>query len=71
MRSIFTVIAQRQREAVDRRSQAQIRVLTSMGLPAQIAKSAIRFSLSRNTTMEEINRTIEIVSEVVRRLRPH
>jgi cysteine desulfurase len=47
------------------------RVLTSMGLPAQIAKSAIRFSLSRNTTMEEINRTIEIVSEVVRRLRPH
>lgn len=45
------------------------RVLTNMGLPPQIAKSAIRFSLSRNTTMEEIDQTIEIVSEIVRRLR--
>lgn len=45
------------------------RVLTSMGLPPQIAKSAIRFSLSRNTTMEEIDQTIDIVSEIVRRLR--
>lgn len=45
------------------------RVLTNMGLPPQIAKSALRFSLSRDTTMEEIDQTIEIVSEIVRRLR--
>lgn len=45
------------------------RVLTSMGLPAQIAKSAIRFSLSRNTTEEEIDRAIDIVSAIVKRLR--
>ncbi|MBI2810757.1 MAG: cysteine desulfurase [Candidatus Melainabacteria bacterium] len=45
------------------------RVLTQMGVPAQIAKSAIRFSLSRTTTVEEIDRAIEIVSEIVTRLR--
>ncbi len=45
------------------------RILTNMGLPPQIAKSAIRFSLSRNTTEEEIDRAIEIVSEIANRFR--
>ncbi len=45
------------------------RVLINMGVPPQIAKSAIRFSLSRNTTIEEIDKAIEIVSEIVQRLR--
>jgi cysteine desulfurase len=45
------------------------RVLTNMGLPMQIARSALRFSLSRNTTLAEIERTIETVSEIVNRLR--
>lgn len=45
------------------------RVLTNMGLPPQIAKSAVRFSLSRDTTLEEIEQTVEIVAEVVRKLR--
>lgn len=45
------------------------RVLTNMGLPPQITRSAIRFSLSRQTTPEEIEQTIAITSELVRRLR--
>ncbi len=45
------------------------RILTNMGVPLQIAKSAIRFSLSRNTTLEEIDRAIDIISEIVIRLR--
>lgn len=45
------------------------RTLVSMGLPPPIARSAIRFSLSRNTTLDEIYRTIEIVSEIVHTLR--
>lgn len=45
------------------------RILISMGIPMPLAKSAVRFSLSRFTTMEEIDQTIEIVSEIVKRLR--
>lgn len=45
------------------------RVLTNMGLPPQIAKSAIRFSVSRNTTIEEIDKAIDIVAEIADRLR--
>jgi cysteine desulfurase len=45
------------------------RVLTNMGLPHQIAQSAIRFSLGRFTTMEEIDQAIEMISEIVKRLR--
>jgi cysteine desulfurase len=45
------------------------RVLTQMGLSPQIARSAIRFSLSRNTTLAEIDRTIEIVSAILQNLR--
>ncbi|MBS0604026.1 MAG: cysteine desulfurase [Verrucomicrobia bacterium] len=45
------------------------RILLNMGVPPEIAKSAIRFSLSRNTTIEEIDRAIEVVSSIANRLR--
>ncbi len=45
------------------------RVLTNMGIPNQEAQSAIRFSLSRYTTKEEIDRCIESVINIVRKLR--
>ena len=45
------------------------RILLNMGVPQQIAKSAIRFSLSRNTTVEEIDQAIEIISEIASRFR--
>jgi cysteine desulfurase len=45
------------------------RILVNMGLPHQIARSAIRFSLSRNTTPEEIDQTIEIASRIVQQSR--
>ncbi len=45
------------------------RVLTNMDLPPQIARSAIRFSLSRDTTLEEIDQTIEITAQIVSSLR--
>ncbi len=45
------------------------RVLTNMGLSPQIARSAIRFSLSRNTTLEEIDVAIEITANIVANLR--
>lgn len=45
------------------------RVLTNMGIPTQEARSAIRFSLSRFTTQEEIDQCIEAVAAIVRKLR--
>jgi cysteine desulfurase len=45
------------------------RVLTNMGIPHHIAKSALRFSLSRFTTEEEIDTCIEQVCRIVERLR--
>lgn len=45
------------------------RILIDMGVPEQIAKSAIRFSLSRDTTAEEIDTAIEIISEIACRFR--
>lgn len=44
--------------------------MKALGLPLRVAMGAVRFSLSRYTTEEEIDRTIEIVSEVVRSARP-
>jgi cysteine sulfinate desulfinase/cysteine desulfurase-like protein len=38
-----------------------------MGLPLALAKSAIRFSLGKDTTAEEISTTAGIVSEIVQR----
>ena len=42
-------------------------VLLAMGLPLALAKSAIRFSLGKHTTTEEISTTAGIVSEIVQR----
>lgn len=44
-------------------------VLRALGRSDQLAQSSIRFSIGRYTTAEEIERTIEIVSEQVHRLR--
>lgn len=45
------------------------RVLTNMGIPTQEARSAIRFSLSRYTTKEEIDLCIASVVNIVSKLR--
>lgn len=44
-------------------------VLKAMGIDPKIAHGAIRFSLSRYTTAEEIEETLRILPEVVARLR--
>jgi len=45
------------------------RVLRSMGIESRIARSSLRFSLSRFTTEEEIDRSITLISDTVSRLR--
>ena len=40
-----------------------------MGVPANVAQSAVRFSLGRSTTEAEIDRVIEILPGVVEKLR--
>ena len=42
-------------------------VLLAMGLPLALAKSAIRFSLGKHTTAQEISKTAGILSEIVQR----
>jgi cysteine desulfurase len=42
-------------------------VLLAMGLPLAFARSAIRFSIGKYTTEEEISATAGIVSEIVQR----
>ena len=42
-------------------------VLLAMGLPLALARSAIRFSIGKYTTEEEISATAGIVSEIVQR----
>lgn len=44
-------------------------VLTAIGLPTDQARSSLRFSLGRLTTVEEIDRAIAIIPTVVERLR--
>ena len=44
-------------------------VLGAMNVPAEIAVGALRFSLSRHTTEEEISRAIDIIAECVARVR--
>src|SRR6266849_490321 len=43
-------------------------VLLAMGLPIERARSAVRFSLGRHTTAEEIDRAGKAVAEIVERL---
>jgi cysteine desulfurase len=44
-------------------------VLEAMGLPVERTRGSVRFSLHRQTTAEEIERTIELVSTQVAKLR--
>ena len=44
-------------------------VLAAMGLPGEVTRSTLRFSLGRTTTEEEILRAVDTIEEVVRRLR--
>jgi cysteine desulfurase len=44
-------------------------VLEAMGLPAARARASVRFSLHRQTSEEEVDRAIELVSSQVARLR--
>jgi cysteine desulfurase len=44
-------------------------VLLAMGVPREVAQSAVRFSLGRCSTGEEIERVLEILPEVVSKLR--
>jgi cysteine desulfurase len=43
------------------------RILRNMGIPANIARSSLRFSLSRFTTQEEIDTCIEIIVKLIPR----
>jgi cysteine desulfurase len=45
------------------------RILTNMGIPFSLAASAIRFSLSRSTTPEEIDQAIEAVTAIASKLK--
>lgn len=45
------------------------RILLNMGISSERARSAIRFSVSRETTEEEIDRTITVVIQLVQRIR--
>jgi cysteine desulfurase len=44
-------------------------VLTAIGLPADEARSSLRFSLGRQTTAAEIDFALEIIPAAVKRLR--
>ena len=44
-------------------------VLEAMGLPIERARASLRFSLHRQTSAEEIDRAIELVSVQVAKLR--
>jgi cysteine sulfinate desulfinase/cysteine desulfurase-like protein len=43
--------------------------MKAMGRPLRVAMGAVRFSLSRYTTEEEIDRAIEITARVVAEVR--
>ncbi|MDF2925042.1 MAG: cysteine desulfurase [Paenibacillaceae bacterium] len=44
-------------------------VLAAMGLPQEVASSAVRFSFGTSTSQEEIDQACQIVGTIVRRLR--
>lgn len=44
-------------------------VLTAMGIPANIANGAIRFSLGRSTTKEQLEHVLNILPPIIERLR--
>jgi len=44
-------------------------VLTAMGLATELAQNSVRFSLGRDNTAQEIDRTVEALAEIIQRLR--
>jgi cysteine desulfurase len=44
-------------------------VLTALGIEPELAHSSIRFSLSRYTTDEEIDRALDVIKKIIKRLR--
>ena len=44
-------------------------VLLAIGLPAEIAHGSVRFSLSEDTTDEDIDYVLEVMPKIVQRLR--
>ena len=50
-------------------SQKPSHVLTAMGLTADEANSAVRFSLCRDNTEDEIRYVTDVVSDIVKKLR--
>jgi cysteine desulfurase len=44
-------------------------VLLAMGIPHEIAQSAIRFSLGWNNTEEDVDYVVEVLPRIVQRLR--
>ncbi len=44
-------------------------VLAAMGVPPELARASIRFSLGRSNTMEEIDYAVDVLEDVVSRLR--
>jgi cysteine desulfurase len=40
-----------------------------MGIPAKIANGAIRFSMGRSTTKDQIDRVLQVLPPIVERLR--
>lgn len=47
------------------------RILLNMGIPLQRTLGSIRFSLSRYTTKEEIDLSIDAIVRMIRRFKPH
>jgi cysteine desulfurase len=43
-------------------------VLLAMGLPVERARAAVRFSLGKQTTAQEIERTADAIAQIVDRL---
>lgn len=47
------------------RAESVSHVLSAMGIPAEVAMGTIRFSLGRFTTLEDIDRALEVLKEVL------
>jgi cysteine desulfurase len=45
------------------------KVLRAMAVPVEYARGTVRFSTGKSTTIEEIDRAVEIVASTVRRLK--
>jgi cysteine desulfurase len=65
------VVAVSTRSACSSGAPGPSHVLKALGLTDDLSYSSIRFSLGRFTTEDEIERTIELVTSFVRKLRSH